>query len=140
MRCHAGSQPQQQRAGDAVFILPNTASFLHAAARIMHSSSAPSSQWLHNTRPSLLCALQGKISREDIAELCVELLSTPAALDTTFEIKSTVRQCIDSSAILPTAQSVHISTVACTCYQHVKRLTTCRHLIIMTFDNAMEHC
>eukprot|EP00887_Chlorella_sp_A99_P004628 scaffold4.g4628.t1 len=32
----------------------------------------------------------GKISREDVAELCVELLSQPAGLDTTFEIRSTV--------------------------------------------------
>ena len=34
--------------------------------------------------------LQGKISREDIADLCAALLDTPAACDTTFEIKSTV--------------------------------------------------
>lgn len=34
--------------------------------------------------------IKGKISREDVAELCVELLSLPAGLDTTFEIKSTV--------------------------------------------------
>ena len=33
---------------------------------------------------------QGKISRQDVAELCVKLLSLPEALDTTFEIKSTV--------------------------------------------------
>lgn len=34
--------------------------------------------------------VQGKISRQDIAQLCVELLSRPEATDTTFEIKSTV--------------------------------------------------
>ena len=34
--------------------------------------------------------MQGKISREDIADLCAALLETPAACDTTFEIKSTV--------------------------------------------------
>lgn len=33
---------------------------------------------------------QGKISRQDVAELCAQLLSLPDALDTTFEIKSTV--------------------------------------------------
>ena len=33
---------------------------------------------------------QGKISREDIADLCAALLETPVACDTTFEIKSTV--------------------------------------------------
>lgn len=33
---------------------------------------------------------QGKISRDDIADLCVELLDIPAAVGTTFEIKSTV--------------------------------------------------
>lgn len=33
---------------------------------------------------------QGKVSRQDIAELCVELLSRPEALDKTFEVKSTV--------------------------------------------------
>lgn len=33
---------------------------------------------------------QGKISRDDVAELCVDLLSIPAAVGTTFEIKSTV--------------------------------------------------
>lgn len=34
--------------------------------------------------------IKGKISREEVAELCVELLERPEALDTTFEIKSTV--------------------------------------------------
>lgn len=34
--------------------------------------------------------MQGKISRDDVAELCVDLLSIPAAAGTTFEIKSTV--------------------------------------------------
>lgn len=34
--------------------------------------------------------IKGKISREDVAELCVALLSCPEALNATFEIKSTV--------------------------------------------------
>ena len=34
--------------------------------------------------------MQGKISREDIADLCAALLELPAATDTTFEVKSTV--------------------------------------------------
>ncbi|KAL3146123.1 hypothetical protein ABBQ38_015470 [Trebouxia sp. C0009 RCD-2024] len=34
--------------------------------------------------------IKGKVSRQDIAELCVELLSRPEALDKTFEVKSTV--------------------------------------------------
>ena len=34
--------------------------------------------------------MQGKISRQDIADLCAALPETPAACDTTFEIKSTV--------------------------------------------------
>jgi len=34
--------------------------------------------------------IKGKISREDVAELCVALLSQPEASSTTFEIKSTV--------------------------------------------------
>ena len=34
--------------------------------------------------------MQGKISREDIAELCAVLFDSTAAADTTFEIKSTV--------------------------------------------------
>ena len=34
--------------------------------------------------------MQGKLSRQDVAELCVELLSQELALDTTFEVKSTV--------------------------------------------------
>ncbi|GAB4824163.1 hypothetical protein N2152v2_011209 [Parachlorella kessleri] len=34
--------------------------------------------------------IRGKISREDVAQLCVELLQQPAAANTTFEIKSTV--------------------------------------------------
>jgi hypothetical protein len=34
--------------------------------------------------------LKGKISREDVAELCVALLEQPAARDTTFEVGSTV--------------------------------------------------
>lgn len=33
--------------------------------------------------------MQGKIAREDIAQLAVALLETPEAADTTFEIKST---------------------------------------------------
>lgn len=33
---------------------------------------------------------QGKISREDVADLCVSLLQQPAATGVTFEIKSTV--------------------------------------------------
>jgi len=33
---------------------------------------------------------QGKISRDDVAQLCTDLLSIPAATGTTFEIKSTV--------------------------------------------------
>ena len=33
---------------------------------------------------------QGKVSREDIAELCVQLLSQQEGLDKTFEVKSTV--------------------------------------------------
>lgn len=32
---------------------------------------------------------QGKIAREDIAQLAVALLETPEAADTTFEVKST---------------------------------------------------
>ncbi len=39
---------------------------------------------------SIVSNAQGKISREEIAELCVELLDLPVAADTTFEIKSTV--------------------------------------------------
>ena len=35
-------------------------------------------------------APQGKISREDVADLCLALLSQPCATNTTFEIKSTV--------------------------------------------------
>ncbi len=35
-------------------------------------------------------ALQGKISREDVADLCVALLGCPAAACTTFEVRSTV--------------------------------------------------
>jgi len=34
--------------------------------------------------------IKGKISRQDVAELCVELLDMPEAVNTTFEIKSTV--------------------------------------------------
>ncbi|EFJ50015.1 hypothetical protein VOLCADRAFT_89408 [Volvox carteri f. nagariensis] len=34
--------------------------------------------------------VKGKISREDVADLCVALLSCPSATDTTFEIRSTV--------------------------------------------------
>ena len=34
--------------------------------------------------------MQGKLSRQDVAELCVELLSQKPALDKTFEVKSTV--------------------------------------------------
>lgn len=34
--------------------------------------------------------LKGKVSREDIADLCVALLGLPAAADTTFEVGSTV--------------------------------------------------
>jgi len=34
--------------------------------------------------------MQGKLSRQDVAELCVELLSQQLALDKTFEVKSTV--------------------------------------------------
>ena len=34
--------------------------------------------------------LKGKISRDDVAELCVALLETPGAADVSFEIKSTV--------------------------------------------------
>lgn len=34
--------------------------------------------------------IKGKLSRQDVAELCVELLSQELALDTTFEVKSTV--------------------------------------------------
>lgn len=34
--------------------------------------------------------VRGKVSREDVAELCVQLLSQPAGLDTTFEVASTV--------------------------------------------------
>ena len=36
------------------------------------------------------CLMQGKISRDEIAELCCAVLSAPQALNTTFEIKSTV--------------------------------------------------
>lgn len=34
--------------------------------------------------------IKGKISRDDVAELCVALLNEPCATDMTFEIKSTV--------------------------------------------------
>ncbi|KXZ46130.1 hypothetical protein GPECTOR_46g199 [Gonium pectorale] len=34
--------------------------------------------------------VKGKISREDVADLCVALLSCPAAANTTFEVRSTV--------------------------------------------------
>jgi hypothetical protein len=34
--------------------------------------------------------LQGKISREEVADLCIALLSLPGAVGTTFEIKSTI--------------------------------------------------
>jgi hypothetical protein len=34
--------------------------------------------------------LQGKIPREDVADLCVSLLNLPLAVGTTFEIKSTI--------------------------------------------------
>lgn len=34
--------------------------------------------------------MQGKISREDVADLCVSLLDLPSAVGTTFEIKSTI--------------------------------------------------
>jgi hypothetical protein len=36
------------------------------------------------------CLLQGKIGRDDVADLCVHLLSSKAARDCTFEVKSTV--------------------------------------------------
>ncbi|KAG2445042.1 hypothetical protein HYH02_008910 [Chlamydomonas schloesseri] len=35
-------------------------------------------------------SVKGKISREDVADLCVALLGCPAATNTTFEVKSTV--------------------------------------------------
>lgn len=34
--------------------------------------------------------LQGKISREEVADLCVALLQLPSAVGTTFEMKSTI--------------------------------------------------
>ena len=34
--------------------------------------------------------MQGKIAREEVADLCVSLLNQPAAAGTTFEIKSTI--------------------------------------------------
>jgi nucleoside-diphosphate-sugar epimerase len=34
--------------------------------------------------------MRGKVSREDVAELCVALLDQPAAVNTTFEVGSTV--------------------------------------------------
>ena len=34
--------------------------------------------------------LKGKISRDDVAQLCVALLETPGMADVSFEIKSTV--------------------------------------------------
>jgi hypothetical protein len=34
--------------------------------------------------------IKGKVSRDDVAELCIALLGLPQATDTTFEIKSTV--------------------------------------------------
>lgn len=34
--------------------------------------------------------IKGKISREDVAELCVELLGVPSACNTTFEVKCTL--------------------------------------------------
>ena len=34
--------------------------------------------------------IKGKVSREDVADLCVALLDLPMAANTTFEIKSTV--------------------------------------------------
>lgn len=37
-----------------------------------------------------MLAAQGKISRADVADLCVALLSGPEATDATFEVKSTV--------------------------------------------------
>jgi hypothetical protein len=48
--------------------------------------------YLSNSGPLLYlcCCMQGKIGREDVAELVVALLSQPAATDVTFEIKSTV--------------------------------------------------
>lgn len=36
------------------------------------------------------CDVQGKVSRQDVAELCVQLLSQHEALDSTFEVKCTV--------------------------------------------------
>ena len=47
----------------------------------MHWATLPLPFFLH---PSLS---QGKISREDVAELCCALLSQPRALGCTFEIK-----------------------------------------------------
>lgn len=40
--------------------------------------------------PGVCVLFQGKISREDVADLCVALLGLPSAVDTTFEIKSTI--------------------------------------------------
>ncbi|MCZ6919451.1 MAG: hypothetical protein O7C60_03710, partial [Rickettsia endosymbiont of Ixodes persulcatus] len=37
-----------------------------------------------------LFVVQGKISREDVSQLCIALLRTPKAVNTTFEIKSTI--------------------------------------------------
>jgi hypothetical protein len=34
--------------------------------------------------------MQGKISREDVADLCVTLLDAPSATGVTFEVKSTI--------------------------------------------------
>ena len=51
--------------------------------------SVPNEQ-CHRASKAKKRVMQGKVSRQDVAELCVQLLSLPDALDTTFEIKSTV--------------------------------------------------
>jgi hypothetical protein len=45
---------------------------------------------LHHPNHYYTPPTQGKISRDDVADLVVALLSLPAATDTTFEVKSTV--------------------------------------------------
>lgn len=46
--------------------------------------------WHMSDAPHAHRGLQGKISREDVADLCVALLGCPAAACTTFEVRSTV--------------------------------------------------
>lgn len=63
---------------------------LMTSYRVQDCKSLYKASAQHLVLQSSWCVLQGKISREDVADLCVTLLGLPSALDTTFEIKSTI--------------------------------------------------